>query len=546
MPTTLQNFYKQTILVACTSGATTIYVSTKPTISSGYLVISPNNSALREIVQYTATGTDGTGDFITVSARGVGGTTAQAHSATEPIRMNITAQHWADLNADVATKYGAGSIIPAPTISTDVANKGYVDGIAVAGAPDADASTKGITKLSVAAASPTNPISVGDNDPRVPTQNENDALVGTSGTAVSSSNKLVDNTDTTGTGLIQRASALTNFVSSVESFTATETITAGQSVVSRYIQADGGGQVDTTATKRTAGSGTTFSDTFNITVASNNDRALVVFVSANRASGGATSGLTTTINGTPVTATQVTGNTGTNANNYAIWSYVVFNPPTGVNSILVEGTSNGQTWNVNSTAYSLYNIDDTAIDAFSGVGIWTEVSSNSITQVTNGAVILSANIDIAALVAFSDNAQSSAVTQNNAPYLTTGFSGTSPNSGSKTVTTATPVICISNIALRPATVITFGGVALSSASTPTNSVNLDKYNTFLGFATESKTSGQAILVRTSGTMTGLSGITQGVPYYLSNTAGTIATTAGTNSKKIGFGLSTTEVRLNGN
>jgi hypothetical protein len=62
--------------------------------------------------------------------------------------------------------------------------------------PDASSTVKGLTKLSVDPASPTSPIAVGDNDARVPTQNENDALVGTSGTAVSSSNKLVDNADT--------------------------------------------------------------------------------------------------------------------------------------------------------------------------------------------------------------------------------------------------------------------------------------------------------------------------------------------------------------
>lgn len=55
---------------------------------------------------------------------------------------------------------------------------------------------KGRTYLSVAPALASNPKAVGDNDPRVPTQAENDALVGTSGTP-SSSNKYVTNIDTT-------------------------------------------------------------------------------------------------------------------------------------------------------------------------------------------------------------------------------------------------------------------------------------------------------------------------------------------------------------
>lgn len=54
-----------------------------------------------------------------------------------------------------------------PTLSTQVANKAYVDGVAIAGAPDATTTVKGIGKVSVAPASPTSPVFVGDNDPRV-------------------------------------------------------------------------------------------------------------------------------------------------------------------------------------------------------------------------------------------------------------------------------------------------------------------------------------------------------------------------------------------
>lgn len=97
------------------------------------------------------------------------------------------------------------------TISTanQFATKAYVDGVAIAGGADASTTVKGITKMSVAPASASNPIAVGDNDPRVPTTGENDALAGTSGTP-SSSNKYVTNDDTTGTGSVVRASVTTN------------------------------------------------------------------------------------------------------------------------------------------------------------------------------------------------------------------------------------------------------------------------------------------------------------------------------------------------
>jgi hypothetical protein len=76
-----------------------------------------------------------------------------------------------------------------PSTSLEAASKGYADGLAIAGSPDSSTSVKGIGRVSVAPASPTTPIFVGDNDPRVPTQAENDALAGT-GTP-SGSNKYV-------------------------------------------------------------------------------------------------------------------------------------------------------------------------------------------------------------------------------------------------------------------------------------------------------------------------------------------------------------------
>lgn len=84
-----------------------------------------------------------------------------------------------------------------PTITDDkeVTTKKYVDATVAAGSPDASTTVKGITKLSVAPASPTAPIAVGDNDTRVPTAGEALALVGTSGTP-GSGNKYVTDADT--------------------------------------------------------------------------------------------------------------------------------------------------------------------------------------------------------------------------------------------------------------------------------------------------------------------------------------------------------------
>lgn len=195
---TLQNFFKTTVATDWAVGTGNRYITTLPTPTSGWLVVSPNNTSLREIVAYTATGTDDGGNYITISARGVGGTTDQTHSSGEAVRMNITAEHWADIyNNPVFT--GNVTVPETPTADTDAASKAWVEDQFLQGAADASTGTKGIGTVSVAPASPTAPIFVGDNDPRVPTQDENNALVGTSGTP-STSNKFVTADDVSSAG----------------------------------------------------------------------------------------------------------------------------------------------------------------------------------------------------------------------------------------------------------------------------------------------------------------------------------------------------------
>ena len=81
-------------------------------------------------------------------------------------------------NTFTATNNFTG-VIKVPTYtSSDIdhaASIEYVNDVAIVGAPDASSTVKGISKLSTNPVSPTNPIAVGDNDTRVPTQGENDA-----------------------------------------------------------------------------------------------------------------------------------------------------------------------------------------------------------------------------------------------------------------------------------------------------------------------------------------------------------------------------------
>ena len=96
--------------------------------------------------------------------------------------------------------------------SVDPGHKHTTAGLSITGTPDgtkflkddgswstpptttvATTSVTGTVKVSTTPGGDATAVETGD--PRVPTQNENDALVGTSGTAVSSSNKLVDAAD---------------------------------------------------------------------------------------------------------------------------------------------------------------------------------------------------------------------------------------------------------------------------------------------------------------------------------------------------------------
>lgn len=68
-----------------------------------------------------------------------------------------------------------------------------------------------------------------------------------------------------------------------------------------------------------------------------------------------------------------------------------------------------------------------------------------------------------------------------------------------------------------------------------------KINNFIGFAKEAGNANDVKKVQTGGKISGLSGLTTGERYYLSNTAGEISTTRGTFPKLIGFAISTTEL-----
>jgi hypothetical protein len=171
-----------------------------PTATYGFTI--DRNNANKEYFTATLTGANLTSIKTVTRGTGVGtsGLTRTHRKGAEVIisdwvamkRMLDVLDGTTTLDASTPLGYDGTATI---STANQLATKDYVDGVAVAGGADSSTTVKGITKMSVAPASAASPIAVGDNDGRVPTQGENDALVGNNtDIAVGSGNKMVTQT----------------------------------------------------------------------------------------------------------------------------------------------------------------------------------------------------------------------------------------------------------------------------------------------------------------------------------------------------------------
>jgi len=251
----VQDFFNTKVSTKWNStGAGNFYIAILPTPTNGYLVVNRASASRREIVRYTGKGTDGGGNYITIALagdRGLGGTTAQTHEIGESAQMNLTSEHWADLDT-------------------------AIDSIILGGAPNASTSVKGISRLSSAPVSPTIPIAVGDNDPRVltlaqvgyvPTVDEKAGIAGLSaanlpvaGNGITQSAVLQTQLVSTNTIAVGEADATTKNNDLAQRFVATKTKMRGASLfkkadtgtftgtVTVSLQADAGAGIAPTGT----------------------------------------------------------------------------------------------------------------------------------------------------------------------------------------------------------------------------------------------------------------------------------------------------------
>ena len=106
------------------------------------------------------------------------------------------------------------------------------------------------------------------------------------------------------------------------------------------------------------------------------------------------------------------------------------------------------------------------------------------------------------------------------------------------------------VSIAPFTAPSFGYVVKSDARNSTSYGQITttnfKYIAYLGVALSSVSVTQSVAVQHAGSVSNQSGLLATLQYFLSDTPGAIQTTAGTNSRKVGIGISATQLNINNN
>jgi hypothetical protein len=319
-------------------------------------------------------------------------------------------------------------------------------------------------------------------------------------------------------------------------FTAAESISAGDAVAIGPYQSDGGITLDAkSVAQRTQTSG---SVTVSFTVGNNSNRILIVSV----ISGSSIN--TPTFNGDTMTA--VVENLGVASGFFSLWYLLA--PDVATGDVVIggfDGSSGVETAAV--AIYSYYNVAQSAPASLSDTDADGETSI-AVTPAANGALIFSViGIEGAtgpSTTNMQGNTGSAAGSGNN---IATGDSYKLANTSVVTVTgtvTGTPDAAHYTLALSPATAPTYRAHQADASNGADYGWNTNwKANAFAGFAYAAATLGNSCIVIVSGTAPGLSNLQPTAQYYLSDTAGAVSTTAGTNTRKVGIAVSSTSLTI---
>lgn len=325
-----------------------------------------------------------------------------------------------------------------------------------------------------------------------------------------------------------------------ESFTAAESISAGNAVSIGPYQSDGGITYDTSASATvttSAGGGVTI----GFSVGSNSNRVVVIHIISI-----SSSGVTATYAGlsmTPAFSQQAIGATGE-----YIYAFYIVAPTVGSNNFVFAGMGNAET--VNYAAYSYYNVAQTGTIAQAPIN--TASSTNTVSQTVtpnnSGSLLLSVvGVNIGSgsptytQVNMNNNVQ--APPRNNPTNTTifTGDSGDVPNAAALTVSSTSSSGGLSwvlaTIEVKPFTAVTY---RVFKSNTTTVGWNTNwKLNSFIGFSTAAYSLGNSAAITIGGTNSNQSSLQPSAQYYIGS-SGAIATTG---TRKVGIATSATEILL---
>lgn len=326
--------------------------------------------------------------------------------------------------------------------------------------------------------------------------------------------------------------------SNLKSLTAIEAVTAGNPVAASLYQSS-----QITLDFKTQGIlSVNGVNTISITVGNNSNRVLVVMIGVESNGGGQATG-TIQYNGGSATAEfNATGS------NRVVRQAVFVAPATGTHNLVIT-TSNASTTQAWYKVYSIYNAAqsgtvDNHTESASGAGN----TSHTLSIVADGAIAIGSIGTLGGTIGtvtgslLTADTQSQVITNSGTTSGDTGLS--TPLGAGNTVNiqqsngTATDLYTL--ISIAPFNAVTIGVQKASSAAAATA---LNTRLNFLGFARSGVSAGSSVVVQITGIVTGLSGLTTGAEYYLNDTNGTIGTSAGTVSRKVGVALSSTTLLI---
>lgn len=457
--------------------------------SIGYFTIDPKVSGIEEICSFTgitdngnntATLTGLTRNLIGESPYTTPGTGKQHGSSAVLVFSNNPQIYASFLQTSQLDTDPTLAANSDTEVSSQKAIKTYIANVITGIAGVATNLLYGTVKMTTA----TSNIAVATDDTRVPTQGESDALAGTSGTP-SSSNKYVTNDDVSSSavsGKIIRASGTSLPPldgSALLNITISNNFTAFQDITSGQAVSIGNGTVITLPTQTL-----NVSNSVNEAAVNGTNFVAITF--------------TPTINGyisSISLSTRQTQNGG---------------QPAATTTLKIKATSGG-------------NPSGAAIDTATNTDNTYTAGITQRTYTFSGTTVLTAGTTYA--LELSTSAGNYEMWGNR----------TSTDSGS---TWTTPTLNTT-----PAHVLTYKQTITAGQIFPSSSTTNDSAVTFLGFAATNISIGNSGKVFIGGIATGLSGLTAGSYYYLNNTPGTIGTSTGSTSRKVGLAITSTSLLI---